>query len=99
MGINELKYVLCDVAESGQLGLQDPATPIMEGIINFHNHLMVFLVVIGGLVVWLLLFFVFCFIPGGDNMLILGVYHVLVYAFSSWGNKKKDGRNKNMSGV
>ena len=43
-----------DVAEPYQLGLQDPATPVMEGIINFHNHLMVFLVAIAGFVGWLL---------------------------------------------
>ena len=96
MGINELKYVLCDVAESGQLGLQDPATPIMEGIISFHNHIMVFLVVIGGLVVWLLLFFVFGFITGGVKIILVKGYNVVAHAFSSWGNKKKDGRNKNM---
>ena len=31
---------LCDVAERWQLGLQDPATPAMEGMINFHNYIM-----------------------------------------------------------
>ena len=36
----------CDAADNWQLGLQDPATPMMEGILNFHNHLM-FLVGIG----------------------------------------------------
>jgi len=33
-----------DAAGPWQLGFQDPATPIMEGIINFHNDLMFFLV-------------------------------------------------------
>jgi len=37
-----------------QLGFQDPATPIIIGIIHFHNHLIYFLVVIGTFVVWLL---------------------------------------------
>ena len=32
----------CDAAVPWQLGFQDPATPIMEGIINFHNHIMFF---------------------------------------------------------
>jgi len=32
-----------DVAELGQLGFQDPASPIMEEIINFHNYVMVYL--------------------------------------------------------
>jgi cytochrome c oxidase subunit 2 len=37
-----------------QLGLQDPATPIMEGIINFHNHIMFFMVGIGCFTFWLI---------------------------------------------
>jgi len=44
----------CDAAVPWQLGFQDPATPIMEGIINFHNHIMFFLVIIGLFVCWLL---------------------------------------------
>jgi len=37
------------MAEAGQLGFQDPASPIMEEIINFHNYVMVYLsfIVIG----------------------------------------------------
>ena len=45
---------LMDASEPYQLGLQDPATPVMEGIINFHNHLMVFLVGTAGFVGWIL---------------------------------------------
>jgi cytochrome c oxidase subunit 2 len=45
---------LCDVAERWQLGLQDPATPAMEGMINFHNYIMIFLIVIGVFVLWML---------------------------------------------
>lgn len=37
-----------------QIGLQAPATPIMEGIINFHNHIMFFIVGIACFVFWLL---------------------------------------------
>ena len=44
----------CDAADNWQLGLQDPATPMMEGILNFHNHLMFFLVGIGIFTFWLL---------------------------------------------
>lgn len=47
--------ILCDAAEPWQLGLQDPATPIMEGIINFHNHLMFFMVFIAMFVFWMLI--------------------------------------------
>lgn len=35
-----------DAALPWQLGFQDPATAIMEGIINFHHDLFFFLVVI-----------------------------------------------------
>jgi len=44
----------CDAAESWQLGLQDPASPVFEGMIFFHNYLVFFLILIGSLVFWLL---------------------------------------------
>jgi cytochrome c oxidase subunit 2 len=44
----------CDAAESWQLGLQDPASPTMEGMINFHNYIMIFLITIGTFVLWML---------------------------------------------
>ena len=43
-----------DAAENWALSFQDPATPIMEGIINFHNHIMTFLTVIVVFVSWLM---------------------------------------------
>ena len=43
-----------DAAENWALTFQDPATPIMEGIINFHNHIMTFLTVIVVFVAWLM---------------------------------------------
>lgn len=43
-----------DMAEPWQLGFQDPATPVMEGIINFHNDLMFFLIVITVFVGWMM---------------------------------------------
>jgi len=43
-----------DAANFWQLGFQDPATPIMEGIVEFHNHLMVFLAAIATFVAWLI---------------------------------------------
>lgn len=48
------KFAHCDAAENWQLGIQDPATPVMEGMIYFHNYLMVFLVFIGIFVFWML---------------------------------------------
>ena len=44
-----------DAAENWVLSFQSPATPVMEGIINFHNHIMIFLTVIVVFVAWLLL--------------------------------------------
>jgi cytochrome c oxidase subunit 2 len=39
-------FAYCDAAESWQRNFQDPATPVMEGIINLHNDIMFFLVVV-----------------------------------------------------
>ncbi len=49
-----LPIVSCDAAEPWQLGVQDPATPVMEGMIFFHNYLLFFLTIIGVFVCWLL---------------------------------------------
>nr|YP_011017662.1 cytochrome c oxidase subunit 2 [Centroceras gasparrinii]WQF69485.1 cytochrome c oxidase subunit 2 [Centroceras gasparrinii] len=46
--------VFSNVAESWQLGFQDPATPIMEGIINLHHDLMFFICVVSVFVSWML---------------------------------------------
>jgi len=45
----------CDAAEPWQIGIQDPATPIMEGMLYFHNYLMLFLIVIAFFTFWMLL--------------------------------------------
>lgn len=44
-----------DAATDWQLGFQDPATPVMEGIVNFHNDLMIVVVGVGvfvGYIMW-----------------------------------------------
>ncbi len=46
--------VTLDAAEPWQIGFQAPATPLMEGIINFHNYIMFFLVGVSVFVMWLL---------------------------------------------
>lgn len=51
---NSLNNILLDAPVEWQIGFQAPATPIMEGIINFHNHIMFFAVGIGVFVFWLL---------------------------------------------
>nr|AGH24453.1 cytochrome c oxidase subunit 2 [Reclinomonas americana ATCC 50284] len=44
-----------DYAEKWQLDFQDPATPVMEGIINLHHDLWFFLILIAVFVLWILL--------------------------------------------
>ena len=39
-----IKIVFCDVAERYQMGIQDPASPIVEGMIFFHDYLIAFLI-------------------------------------------------------
>jgi len=38
---------LCDCPEKNQIFVQDPATPMMEGMIYFHNLLMFFIIFVG----------------------------------------------------
>jgi|LakMenE18May11ns_1017448.scaffolds.fasta_scaffold9958137_5 cytochrome c oxidase subunit 2 len=62
-----------DAAGPWQYSFSDPATPIMEGIINFHNDLMFFIVAIIIFVVWVLFRCVFIFLsPTGDQVIDLG---------------------------
>jgi cytochrome c oxidase subunit 2 len=46
MSILKIK-TFCDASENWQLNIQDPATPILEGMLFFHNYLMFFLIVTG----------------------------------------------------
>jgi len=43
-----------DAPQSYQLGHQDPATSVVEGMINFHSFLVLVLLIIGTLVCWML---------------------------------------------
>ena len=61
--------VFCDAPEPWQLGLQDPATPIMESISFFHNFLMMFLLAIGIFVSWFLVSLVYLFSEGVGSKL------------------------------
>jgi cytochrome c oxidase subunit 2 len=64
--INMLTF--CDISGSWQLGLQDPATPLMEGIINFHNDLMFYLIIIVIFVSWILLRCIYLFQETPDRI-------------------------------
>lgn len=56
-----LSFFLFDSTTQDQLLFQDPASPIMEGIVCFHHDLMVFLTIIGVFVLWMLLLILFSF--------------------------------------
>jgi len=44
----------CDCPENYQIGMQDPATPMMEGMLFFHNLLMFFVIFVGIFVFYIL---------------------------------------------
>src|SRR5690625_2269219 len=48
-----IQKVILDSAVKWQMGFQDPATPIMEGIIDLHHHIFFFLIVISFFVLWM----------------------------------------------
>ena len=52
---------LTDSARPWQMNFQDPASPVMEGIINFHNHIMFFLSMVVIFVSWMLARCLWCF--------------------------------------
>jgi len=58
----------CDSPQSWQMTLQDPATPIMEGMFDFHNYLMFFLVLIF-VFVYTMLFNILMFYTEEKNVL------------------------------
>jgi cytochrome c oxidase subunit 2 len=53
--------IYCDAAVPWQLGFQDPATPIMLGIIDLHNDIMGLMVFILLFVMWMLGRSIICF--------------------------------------
>lgn len=46
--------VQCDAAVPWQYGLQDPATPVAEGVLRFHHNLMFILILVVVFVAWML---------------------------------------------
>jgi len=49
-----LTIASCDAAEPWQLGSQDAATPVMQGIIDLHHDIFFFLILILVFVLWML---------------------------------------------
>jgi cytochrome c oxidase subunit 2 len=50
-----------DSPEDWQIGFQDPASPIMQGIIELHHDLFFFLIIVLSFVFWLLFKILFTF--------------------------------------
>ena len=46
--------IFCDAPYSNQIGFQDPATPVMEGIIYLHDYIWCFLIFVLIFVSWFL---------------------------------------------
>ena len=44
-----------DAPEAWQLGFQDPATPIMQGIIDLHHDVVFFLILVLVFVLWMII--------------------------------------------
>jgi cytochrome c oxidase subunit 2 len=53
--IYQMKNYLMDVAEEYQLGFQDAASPIMEGIVNFHNYVFIYMSYVITIVIYMLI--------------------------------------------
>lgn len=56
-----LNISYCDAPEAWQIGIQDPATPALEGMMSLHNYITFFLVVIIVFVCWLLFLVIYNF--------------------------------------
>lgn len=49
-----MSIIRWDVAEAYQLGFSDSASPVMEGIVDFHNYVMIYIVFIITSTFWML---------------------------------------------
>lgn len=67
-------FFFCDTALPWQTGLQDPATPVAEGIIRFHHDLMFILIFVVIFVSWIL-FRILFFFNSGKNKELTFVVH------------------------
>lgn len=67
--------IVFDYAEPWQLSFQDPATPIMEGIVDLHHDIMFFLILIVVFIIWVLLRIVYKFGSARNKSLPLQITH------------------------
>jgi cytochrome c oxidase subunit 1 len=64
---NSVRF-LSDAATNWQFMFQDPASPIMDGIIEFHHDIMYFMIVIVVFVLWTLCRIIFLFDSGTNEV-------------------------------
>jgi cytochrome c oxidase subunit 1 len=74
------RFKLCclfifDFAEPWQLSFQDPATKIMEGIINLHHDIMVYLIIIITFIFWMIVSIVYHFRAGHNKKPSITIRH------------------------
>jgi len=62
--------VLYDAPSHNQIGFQDPASPIMEGIIDLHHDLFFFLILVSVFVSWILFNIIYYFNTTNYNLRI-----------------------------
>lgn len=87
-----LSFYFLDVPHKGQYFFQDPATPIMEGIINFHHDLLFIQIFIAIFVLYMLLITIFLYSRQGyksEN------YVTVINQLGGFGNDKFDFSFKN----
>ncbi len=71
-------YIFCDCPEKNQLYVQDPATPIMEGMLYFHNFLMFVIIFIGIFVFYLLFYVIYKFNSFKNTNSLKFAHHSLI---------------------
>ena len=73
--LNPLKTIHLDAAEPWQLGFQDSATPVMEGINSLHDSILFYLIVIVVGVLWALISIIYNFASTRTNFTLKYLRH------------------------
>ena len=63
-----MKEYLLDVAVDRQLGFQDASSPVMEGIVNFHNYVCVYMSLVLAIVAYMLAIILINFSSGNRQI-------------------------------
>lgn len=79
--MNEMKnffITYCDAPTNWQISFQDPATPVMEGIIDLHHEIFFYLIIIFSVVSWILLRIVFSYNEKSNKKAIKFTHNTLL---------------------